>query len=398
MAATTYQAGAEARSAPYQANLERPPVRRIASLDIVRGIIMVLMAIDHVRVYSAVPVGGLPLGVFFTRWVTHFSAPGFAFLAGTGAFLYGRKVASKRDLAIYLATRGLFLVMLELTMLRLSWTFNLDFAHYNLAGVLWMLGWCMVLLGGLVFLPPKAVGTIGLLLIFAQSALVPLWKALPSAIGKFGYLGGQVDVGPFPVEILYVVVPWIGVMAAGYAFGAIMTLDAEHRRRWCYWIGGVATAAFVIIAPIIIAREGPRPNGAPFILRVLAQRKYPASAMFLLMTLGPTILFIPVAEHWRGWLARTMELFGRVPLFFYLLHIPLIHALACVVSLIREGTVNPWLFANHPLDPGPAPAGYRWGLALLYAVWLVALGILYVACRWYAGVKARKSSRWLRYV
>jgi hypothetical protein len=116
------------------------------------------------------------------------------------------------------------------------------------------------------------------------------------------------------------------------------------------------------------------------------------------MTLGPTILFIPVAEHWKGWLANTMELFGRVPLFFYLLHIPLIHALACIVSFVREGVVNPWLLANHPLYPGPAPTGYRWSLALLYAVWFVALGILYIACRWYAGVKARHSSAWLRYV
>jgi hypothetical protein len=133
-------------------------------------------------------------------------------------------------------------------------------------------------------------------------------------------------------------------------------------------------------------------------LRVLAQQKYPASALFLLMTLGPTILFIPVAEHLKGWFARVMEVFGRVPLFFYVLHIPLIHALACGVSMVREGKVDPWLFANHPLDPGPAPPGYRWSLLLLYTIWLVALAVLYVACRWYAGVKARGAARWLRYV
>jgi len=398
MTATTQQPTAATSSTRYRPTVDASPSRRIASLDIVRGIIMVLMAIDHVRVYSAVPAGGPQLGVFFTRWVTHFSAPGFAFLAGTGAFLYGRKVRDTRELAAYLVTRGLFLVLLELTVLRLSWTFNVDFAGYNLAGVLWMLGWCMVLMGGLVWLPTAAVTVVGLLVVFAQAVFVPISNALPSAIGKFLYLGGGVQAGPFPIAILYVIVPWVGVMAAGYGFGAVMAMDADRRRRWCYAIGGVATAAFVIVASILAAGAHPGPDTPPFLIRVLAQRKYPASPLFLLMTLGPTIAFIPVAERLSGWLAKTMDVFGRVPLFFYILHIPLIHALACVVSLMREGRVDPWLFANHPLDPGPAPAGYRWSLALLYAVWLVALGILYVACRWYAGVKARRASRWLRYV
>jgi uncharacterized membrane protein len=261
-----------------------------------------------------------------------------------------------------------------------------------------MLGWCMVLLAGLAMLPTLAVGIIGLLVIFAQSAFVPISKALPQAIGSFLYLGGGVQIGSLPILILYVIVPWAGVMAAGYAFGAIMTLDAERRRRWCYAIGGIATAAFLVVAPIMAFRAHPHAGAPPFVLRVLAQRKYPASALFLLMTLGPAIVCIPLAEHMKGWLGRTIELFGRVPLFFYVLHIPLIHALACGVSLIREGSVNPWLFTNHPLAPGPEPAGYRWSLALLYGVWLVALAILYVACRWYAGVKARHSSRWLRYL
>src|SRR5579885_2655397 len=167
MTATTYQATLDARAARYAPDLDARATRRIASLDIIRGVIMVLMAIDHVRVYAAVPAGGPQLGVFFTRWVTHFSAPGFAFLAGTGAFLYGRKLASKRALASFLVTRGLLLVFLELTVLRLSWAFNADLAHYDLAGVLWMLGWCMVLMGGLVFLPTAAVGAVGLLVIFA---------------------------------------------------------------------------------------------------------------------------------------------------------------------------------------------------------------------------------------
>src|SRR5260221_5117498 len=134
---------------------------RVASLDLMRGIVMVLMAIDHVRVYSGLPAGGPTPGIFFTRWVTHFCAPAFVFLAGTGAFLQGRKLADKRSLARYLITRGLILVVLELTVIRLAWTFNFDYAHFTLAGVIWMLGWCMVLLAGMIWLPTWAIGTIG---------------------------------------------------------------------------------------------------------------------------------------------------------------------------------------------------------------------------------------------
>src|SRR6185503_7818465 len=145
--------------------------------------LMILMAIDHVRVYSGVPAGGPTAGVFFTRWVTHFSAPAFAFLAGTAAFLHERKLGDRGALARYLVTRGALLVALELTFLRLAWTFNLDFANYNLAGVLWMLGWCMILMAGLVRLPVTAVGVVGLAIIVAQNVFTPIGNVLPSAIG-----------------------------------------------------------------------------------------------------------------------------------------------------------------------------------------------------------------------
>src|SRR5215471_13392485 len=147
-------------------HVDKPKVgERVPSVDILRGLVMVLMAIDHVRVYSGVPAGGPTAGVFFTRWVTHFCAPAFVFFAGTAAFLYGRKVGDKRTLARYLVTRGLLLVALELTVIRFFWTFSFDFAHFALAGVIWMLGWCMVLLAGLIWLPTRVVGVLGLLTI-----------------------------------------------------------------------------------------------------------------------------------------------------------------------------------------------------------------------------------------
>src|SRR6267378_527302 len=145
-----------------------PLPERIMSLDVMRGLAMVLMAIDHVRVYSGLPAGGPTPGIFFTRWITHFCAPAFVFLAGTGAFLHGRNLGDRRALARYLVTRGLFLVVLELTVIRFAWTFNLDYGSFVLAGVIWMLGWCMVLLAGLIWIPTWAIGTVGLVIIFFQ--------------------------------------------------------------------------------------------------------------------------------------------------------------------------------------------------------------------------------------
>lgn len=301
-------------------------------------------------------------------------------------------------MARYLFTRGVLLVLLELTVLRESWTFNADFAHYNLAGVLWMLGWCMVLMSGIVWLPTPVIGAVGLLIVFGQSVVRPLAATLPSAIGKVLYLGGQFSLWPGgpPVDVLYVLIPWIGVMAAGYAFGAIVIWDSDRRRKACLWIGGIATAAFVIIATAVAVGAAAGPDAPPLLFRILGQRKYPASPWFLMMTLGPTIALIPLAERLEGWFTRVMVVFGRVPLFFYVLHIPLIHSLACVVSLIREGRIDPWLFGNHPLEPPPVPPGYQWSLLLLYLVFVIAIALLYAPCRWYGQVKARSSAMWTR--
>ena len=391
---------------------------RIASVDIVRGAVMVLMAIDHVRVYSGLPAGGPTAGIFFTRWITHFCAPAFFFLAGTSAFFYGRR---HEDLRRFLLTRGAWLVLLELTVLRVAWTFNFDFAHYEMAGVIWALGWCMILLALLVRLPVAAIGAIGVAIVAGHNLLDPLLPRLIPAVSQsalgglwkilyFGFFAGPItlgDQGP-QLVVLYSLIPWIGVMAAGYAFGTILASDPERRRRLCLTIGASATALFLVLRgfnlygdPIpwtaLAHPTGNRP-AMPALLAFLSANKYPASLDFLLMTLGPTIALLPFLETARGAVARWLTLFGRVPFFFYVLHIPLIHALALVVSRLREGAVNPWLFTNHPMGNPPAPDGYTWSLPLLYAVWAVAIVLLSVACRWFADLKARRTEWWLRYL
>ena len=378
---------------------------RVSSVDLIRGAVMVLMAIDHVRVYSGLPAGGPTAGIFFTRWVTHFSAPAFFFLAGTSAFLYSR---AHRDVSRFLLTRGIWLVLLELTVIRVAWTFNFDFANYMLAGVIWALGWCMILMAGLVKLPVRAVGVIGVSVIVLHNAVMPsLAPLLPAALRKILYVG--FFEGPIgPLIVLYVIIPWIGVMAAGYAFGRILTLEPARRDRLCLWIGLGAIALFLILRGFNLYGDPrpwqaavPNPDAEPVIpgwLSFLNTTKYPASLLFLLMTLGPPIAVIPILERARGFVARWITVFGRVPFFFYLVHIPLIHGLALIVSGIRQGSIDPWLFTNHPMGNPPPPDGYTWSLGLLYAVWALAIVLLYVACRWYADLKSRRTDSWLRYL
>jgi uncharacterized membrane protein len=431
---------------------------RIASIDIVRGAVMVLMAIDHVRVYSGLPAGGPTPGIFFTRWITNFCAPAFVFLAGTGAYLYQQKLggqSARGVLARWLVTRGVWLILLELTVLRFAWTFNFDYAHAGMAGVIWCIGWCMILLAGLIYLPMPAIIGVG-------AAIVAGHNIVDSHIGQIAarldtshwawfwqivYFGGVIQVGGLSFGVLYSIVPWVGVMALGYAFGSVMRMDAGRRARFCYSLGGAALVAFAVLrgfdiygnprpwnAPPPTAGPAPQssrgssattasaPSGAaspsaspsapaqagaapptgpqrpPAALRFLNTNKYPASLLFLLMTLGPMLLVIPLLEHARGPVGRVLVIFGRVPFFYYVLHIPLIHLAAVCVSIMVSGQISPWLFANHPMMNPPPPAGYTWSLGRLYLVWVLVMVPLYFACRWYADLKARSKNPLLSYL
>ena len=275
----------------------------------------------------------------------------------------------------------------------------------------------MILLSLLVKLPIRAVGLFGVATIALHNAFMPpLAQALTK--GGFAWLADLLYIGFFddpvrlgpggpPLTVLYVIVPWIGVMAAGYGFGAILTLERSRRDRACLAIGLGATALFLVLRGLNLygdprtwkAAMEPGDFGPPLppLLAFLNTTKYPASLQFLLMTLGPTIALIPLLERVRGKAAGWISLFGRVPFFFYVLHIPLIHGLALLVSKIRLGSVSPWLFMNHPAASPPPPEGYPWSLGLLYAVWALAIALLWLACRWYADLKARRGG-WLRFV
>jgi uncharacterized membrane protein len=320
-----------------------------------------------------------------------------------------------------LVIRGAWLVFLEFSFLRVAWTFNFDFRHYEMAGVIWVIGVCMILMAALVKLPLAAVGTIGVVIIAGHNLMDPHMPTLLSGLEQnplsglwkiiyVGFFAGPIQFGSDGPNliVLYSIIPWIGVMAAGYAFGKVLTLEPQRRRRLCFAIGLMAVGLFAVLRGFNLYGD-PRPwhkfvsgrNGAPpmpALFSFLNTTKYPASLDFLLMTLGPIIALMPSLEGLNGAIARAIKLFGRVPFFFYMLHIPLIHALALVVSKIRLGYVSPWLFANHPMGNPEPPDGYVWSLSLLYLGWAITIVLLYFACRWFAALKARRSDWWLQYI
>jgi uncharacterized membrane protein len=376
---------------------------RIQSIDFLRGLVMILMAIDHVRVYSGLPPGGPEAGIFFTRWVTHFCAPIFVFLSGTSAYFYGVKINDKRKLSRYLLTRGALLILLEFTVIRFSWTFNFNYNEFVLAGVIWMIGASMMVLGGLVYLDARRVGFIGLAIILFQNLFASLPNLAPQSfrenIGpywEFIYSAGF--EGPKGITILYVLVPWVGVMAAGYGFGKLLEQEPLKRKKTLVSIGAVVTLFFIVFGSAIAISKDSAANDTPFLFQLLNQRKYPASQLFLAMTLGPCILVMPFVENLRGRVSSAIKVFGRVPLFYYLLHIPIIHVSALAVNLLREGqTLSQW-YETAPYVWFQEP-GHQWTLALLYLVFAFDVVVLFFLCRAYEKYKfSHPEQRWLTYL
>ncbi len=379
---------------------------------------MVIMALDHTRDFMsyarAIPedVAHTSAALFFTRFVTHYCAPVFAFLAGTGAFLSTRRGKSLGQVSWFFVTRGLWLIVLELTIVDFAWGF-VPWAH---AGVIWGLGWSMVAMALIVWLPIQGIATLGLTVIAAHNLLDGI---SPAWFGRWAWLwmllhnpGPIAITNHFSFSVRYVIIPWVGVMAAGFAFGAVLTGRAA--RKWTLVLGASATALFLLARGINLYGNGSAAitgrmahSAGPWsiqsslsmtVISFLNTLKYPPSLDYLLMTLGPALVLLGLLHGTRAerGLSRILLVFGRVPLFYYVLHLYLIHVLAIAASLafqqpIWHGTV----ISDHALRP----LGYGHGLPFIYAMWILTVAILYLPSRWFMEFRSRhRDWTWLSYL
>jgi uncharacterized membrane protein len=390
----------------------QPASDRLVSVDLLRGSVMILMALDHVRDFFSDQFFIDPTDLtrttpqlFLTRWVTHYCAPTFIFLAGTGAYLSRPRWHSRRQLAWFLLSRGLWLALLELTVVRVSWMFNFDPLHHG-PGVFWAIGWSMVLLSGLVFLPTAVVTLFGVAMIASHNLLDGLpadQVGLPDWLWVVLHRPGDAPiVDGITIGTGYCLIPWCGVMAAGYGFGAILRLDAAVRRRYLLALGLGLIVAFIVLRAVNVygdaRRFTPQPDFRFTCLSFLNCTKYPPSLLYLLMTLGPAITALALFDRPLGTWTRPIVVFGRVPLFFYLLHIPLIHGAMVVYDLMLYGWSPQWLAGPWVLKREQVPDGYGVGLPAVYLLWVAVILILYLPCRWFAEVKRRHRSVWLSYL
>ncbi|HET7210558.1 MAG TPA: heparan-alpha-glucosaminide N-acetyltransferase domain-containing protein [Methyloceanibacter sp.] len=374
----------------------RDDATRIASVDILRGLVIVVMALDHTRDFFGAggfnPRDVTEPALFLTRWITHLCAPTFILLSGLSAFLYGRG-RSIAETSRFLLTRGLWLILIEFTVIRLAWSFDLTLGDTLVGGVIWVIGASMVALSALVWLPSGVIVTVALAMIAGHNLFdgldpgvlggaAPLWHVLhdPGAI--------RLSEG-LRFYVLYPLIPWIGVMAAGYALGPVMQLGADERKRVLLKLGAAITIGFVVLRvtnlygdPAAWSVQG---RWLATLLSFLNCEKYPPSLLFLMMTLGPALMLLGAFEQARGAWARVLAVFGQVPFFFYVVHIYLLHALAVATGLAMTGA-----FVSNP--------EIGLGLAGIYLVWLVAVILLYPVCRWFAGLKERGSGWWWSYL
>lgn len=391
---------------------------RIDSVDLLRGIVMVIMLLDHTRDFThwgaqqfdPADLTRTSTALFLTRWITHFCAPVFVFLAGTGAYLQLARGKPKAELARFLWTRGLWLILLEFTVVRFGVFFNVDYSFLGVAQVIWVLGWSMIALAGLIFLPIRTVAAFGVGMVLLHNLLDPLqvapWQgpgsAVPDAAAKLWMVlhqQGAFPVAGFPspiVYVLYPLIPWVGVMAAGFAFGTVYDMDAGRRRAILLRLGLWLTAAFLALRALNFygdpSRWSDQKSAVFTALSFLNVTKYPPSLLFLLMTLGPAMLALWWFERpVRSAIGRALIVFGRVPLFFYVLQWYTAHLIGIGLHVAAGRPV--------PGPPGAAPAGnFGFGLGVTYLAWIAGTLLLYPLCRWYAGVKARRRDWWLSYL
>lgn len=380
---------------------------RLEAVDVLRGVIMILMALDHTRDFFGIPgqnptdLASASAALFLTRWITHFCAPVFFLLTGTGSYLALRR-RSRAELSWFLLTRGLWLIFLDLVLARcLAYQFNFDY-RVTMLLVLWALGWAMITLAALVRLPASVVTAFGVVLVAGHNLFDGVRSASPlwSILHRPGFV---LNTPEHVVFVAYPLIPWIGVTAIGYGLGQIYGWSADRRRAFLLRLGAALSLGFLVLRGLNVygdpARWAPQKTAAFTVLSFLNTTKYPPSLLFLLMTLGPALIFLALVDRHTPRVLRPALTVGRVPLFYYLLHFALIHLLAVAVCFLRYGSAH-WMIESPDLGhyPFSPPPGWGFSLPVVYLAWAFVVVAMYPLCRWYAALKARRSEAWLSYL
>ena len=389
---------------------------RLSSIDALRGAVMIIMALDHVRDFfhaSAMTFSPTDLSqttpiLFFTRWITHFCLPVFMFTAGLGVFFYGRSRTRGR-VSRFLWTRGLWFVVLELTVTQFAYNFSLSSRFLILLLILWIFGICMLVMSALVYVPIRWLAALSVVALLCHNLLDGVGASRfgsGSWVWSLLHEPGVISVAGRPVLVTYTFLPWIGVLAAGFCFGPLFLLEPAARGRIIARIGLALTIAFFAVRAV--NRYGDPAPWAPqqtevfTALSFLNCTKYPGSLDFLLMTLGPALLALAWLDRRTLRATNPLVVFGRVPFFYFVLHFYLIHILAVFASWLRYGESA----ARFTFSPLPSmggfrdlfPANYGYPLWVVYGVWILIVVLLYPLCRWFAQVKATRRHWWLSYL
>jgi uncharacterized membrane protein len=383
---------------------------RIDSIDLLRGVVMVLMALDHVRDFfhlgsffrDPMDLTATTPILFFTRWVTHFCAPVFVFLAGTAAFLYGTRRETTRQISWFLLTRGVWLILLEHTLVGLAWTFDISHSTYTFQ-VIWAIGISMVILSLLVYLPKWLIAAFGIVLIVGHNVLDPIvleGTSFPALLWYALHQRNYVTVGSGTLLMfIYPVIPWIGLMAMGYVFGGLYRkgFDAETRKRRLLQFGAGAMVLFTLLRAFNIYGDPShwttQENILYSILSFINTTKYPPSLLFLLMTIGPSLIFLYFTEGLKGKVTRSLVIIGRVPLFFYVLHIYLVHLLA-IGGIVFAGRAWTEMILVADVWINASLIDYGYDLRVVYLAWIFVLLVMFPLCKSYNTYKANNRAKW----
>jgi uncharacterized membrane protein len=380
---------------------------RLEAVDLLRGFVIALMVLDHTRDYFHVSAytfdptdpARTHVWLFITRWVTHLCAPTFVFLAGVSIYLQGVSGKSRPQLSRFLLTRGVWLIVLELTVVAFGLNFALPFVFLQ---VIWAIGMSMILLAALIGLPPAAIGVLGAAIIAGHQLLAPIAAKDVGALAPLWMLAFEFGRAPFGSGfIAYPAIPWFGILCLGYGLGSVFVQEPSRRNRVLLQIA-LGTIALFLVLRAINQYGDPAPwqafpTVAATAMSFFNVSKYPPSLLFVLITLGVSLLCMLALQRLRGLLARVLLAYGRTPLFTYVLHIYVVHGSALLVAVLAGYPAS--YEANFLGDPFRlVKAGWGCNLLLVYAAWLAILAVLYPAARWFADVKQRRREWWLKYL